>query len=160
MCFDDTFNLKQVVKLILCWFGMFFPHPFNLLFDFGSYCLAFGTVRKQFSLESKLVLHHELFSATPCFLQHPRLLQPLSLKSSLSQIPISIQTLALHFYLLPIQQSIRLAPWHLITFALYLNFRSRSCLLAGGPLRAITWGRLLPHKTTSNNFYETRTSLQ
>ena len=69
MCFDNTCNLKQVANLILCWFRVFSPLAFSFLFDFWSHCLAFGTVRKQFSPESKLVLHHELFSSTHRFLQ-------------------------------------------------------------------------------------------
>lgn len=105
------------------------PLPFSFLFDFWSHRLAFGTVRKQFSPESKLVPHHELFSSTHCFLQRPVLFQPQSLKSSLSHIPVSIQPPALHFSLLPIGQSSRLASWHLTEFVLYLNFKSHSRLL-------------------------------
>lgn len=91
MCFDNTCNLKQVVNLILCWFGMFSPLPFSFLFDFWSHCLAVGTARRQFSPESKLVLHHELFSLTQCFLQHPVLFQPqsLSLPFHISQSPFN-----------------------------------------------------------------------
>ena len=154
MCFDNTCNLKQVANLILCWFLVFSPLAFSFLFDFWSHCLAFGTVRKQFSPESKLVLHHELFSSTHCFLQRLVLFQPQSLKSSLSHIPVCIQSPALYFSPLPKWPPSRLAPWHRAEFVVYLNFKSHSRLLAGVLQSAITWGRLSPCKTTSNNFWD------
>lgn len=138
MCFDNTCNLKQVASLILCSFRVFSPLTFSFLFDFWSHCLAFGTVRKQFSPESKLVLHHELFSSTHCFLQHPVLFQPQSLKSSLSHTPVSIQSPALYFSPLPEWPPSRLAPWHPAEFVVYLNFKSHSRLLAGVLQSAIT----------------------
>lgn len=153
MCFDNTCNLKQVVNLILCWFGMFSPLPFSFLFDFWSHCLAVGTARRQFSPESKLVLHHELFSLTQCFLQHPVLFQPqnLSLPFHTSQSPFNPRP-----SLLPSSNMAgsRQAPWHLTEFVVYLNFKSQSRLLAGVLQSTITWGRLFPHKTTSDNFRE------
>lgn len=72
MYFANTCNLKQVVNLILCWFGVFSSLPLSFPFDFWSHCLAFGTVRKQFSPESKLdcIMNysawHTASCSTPC----------------------------------------------------------------------------------------------
>lgn len=74
--------IVKTVDLIWDWFKELGPPLFRTVFDFGSHCPAFGTVRKQFSPESKLVSHHELFSPAHCFLWHPVLFQPQSLKSS------------------------------------------------------------------------------
>lgn len=145
MCFDNTCNLKQVANLILCWFLVFSPLAFSFLFDFWSHCLAFGTVRKQFfsrvkiSTASWIIQLDTLLLAAPCALPTTKLL-----KSSLSHIPVPIQSLPFTSPPLPKWPPSRLAPWHWAEFVVYLNFKSHSCLLAGVLQSAITWGRLSP----------------
>lgn len=83
---DNVYNMYSHILTILAtlnrlsiWYCVdleYFLPIHSATSDFWSYCLAFGTVRKQFSPESKLVLHHELFSSTHCFLQHPVLSSP------------------------------------------------------------------------------------
>lgn len=117
--------------MIWDWFKELASLLLRTVFDFWSHCPSSGTVRKQFSPDSKLVLHHELFSPAHCFLWHPMLLQPQSLKSPFHTFPSPLSPLPFNSSLLSTQQYNRLVPRHLIEFALYLNFKSHSHLLDG-----------------------------